>query len=447
MHSQRSSSVGRRGFLRGALAGAALAPVMIDALASRARADGPAKALFVYVPDGCIPSRWHASGTGTSFTLPAMSAPLERIRAHATFLDGLDMYAGGATHEGGCAKVLTGNADTSLDVYLGQELRGTVPHASVHLGVGAGFENGSGSVSRLAGANVMPDDDPLSAFDRLFGGRTGGGGSMMADAELALRRRRSVLDAALGDLASAQRRLGRVEARKLEVHLDSLRGLERRIVGGAMPMTGASCEDLGWNAGGYVNVATDYYPRTYHREDNFLTVGRLQQELAVLALACGMTRVATVQWSHPVSPTRITSTGSPLNNHDASHFGDPMSASADHFVAMKRWFMERFVELIERMAATPEGSGTLLDSTIVVLVSELGDSNAHDHRRVPFVVVGGAGGRHRGGRALDFRGAVRGENDAHTKLLVSVAHAVGVPITSYGYTGHGAGPLEGLLSS
>lgn len=428
----------RRSFLKGLAAGAALAPIGIHTFARSARAAGEGRALFVYVPDGCIPDRWHAQGTGSSFTLPEMSAPLERVREHLTFLDGLDMYAGGATHEGGCAKVLTGNDPTSIDVFLGQALREGVPHPSVHLGVGANFENGSGSFSRLMGTEVKPDDDPLNAYTRLFGGRE------MTDTraeELRILRRRSVLDAVTGDLNGLRSRLGSAERTKLDVHLESLRELERRL---AAP-SGGSCGDVSWNAGGYRNVETDYYPKTYHKEDNFLTVGRLQQDLAVLALGCGITRVASIMWSHPVSPTHLRDTTSTMGNHDASHYGSPESETARSFVAMKRWFAERFAELIERLASTPDGAGTMLDSTVVLLCSELGDSNAHDHKRVPFVVAGGGGVRLRGNRSLDYRGAHGGQNEAHTKLLVSIATAVGVPVDTYGYAGHGNGGLEGLL--
>ncbi|AKF07251.1 DUF1552 domain-containing protein [Sandaracinus amylolyticus] len=430
----------RRSFLKGLAAGAALAPIGIHTFARSARAAGEGRALFVYIPDGCIPDRWHPRGSSGSstFTLPEMSAPLERVRQHLTFLDGLDMYAGGPTHEGGCAKVLTGTDPTSLDVFLGQTLREGVPHPSVHLGVGANFENGSGSFSRLMGTEVKPDDDPLNAFSRLFGGRE------MTDTsaeELRIRRRRSVLDAISGDLTALRARLGAVERTKLDVHTESLRELERRL----MAPVGGSCSDVAFNAGGYRNVETDYYPKTYHKEDNFLTVGRLQQDLAVLSLGCGITRVASIMWSHPVSPTHVRDTTATLGNHDASHYGNADSDTARQFVALKRWFAERFAELIEKLATTPDGEGTLLDSTVVMLCSELGDSNAHDHKRVPFVVAGGAGVRLRGNRFIDYRGGHGGENEAHSKLLVSIAQAVGVPVDTYGYSGHGSGGLEGLL--
>src|SRR4051812_46192914 len=98
----------RRNFVRGLGFGVALAPFFRSLGASRAAAAAPKRVMFVYVPDGCIPSNWHPTGTETNFTLPSMSSPLEKIKKHLVFLDGLTMYSGGATHEGGSAKVLTG---------------------------------------------------------------------------------------------------------------------------------------------------------------------------------------------------------------------------------------------------------------------------------------------------------------------------------------------------
>lgn len=437
----RRWTIGRRGFLRGVGAAAVLTPLSLEAWARRAHAQAPTRTVFVYVPDGCIPELWHPTGSEESFTLPEMSAPLEVVRDDLVFLAGLDMYAGGATHEGGVAKVLTATGDVSLDVFLGQQLRETTPFASVHLGVATNFENGSGSMSFVgAGAPVTADDNPLNAFGRLFGdvGREGD-----PEAERRRLQRRNVLDVIAGDVSGLSARLGATERDKLELHLASIEEVQRRLVDGVA----SGCGDFSWNERGFAVSETDYYPKTQHRPEHFQTVGELQMDLATLALACDATRVVSLMWSHPVSPTHLDATGSPLSNHDASHYGEPGSEAAGHFVRMKRWFMERFVYLIDRLAAMPEGEGSLLDNTLVVLCSELGDSNRHDHESVPFVLAGRAGGRLRTGRFLDYRGSHGGENAPHSKLLVSVARAAGVAIDRFGYTGHGEGGLDGLLDA
>ena len=426
---------GRRSFLRGGLAAGAIAPFAMHWLAKSARAATPKKALFVYIPDGCIPDRWHPSGTETSFTLPSMTEPLSAVREHLVFLDGLEMYAGGATHEGGIAKVLTGVGNQSIDVFLGQQVGADNPHKSVHLGVAANFQNGGGSVSFIgAGQEVKPDDDPINAFERLFGVTGGDDGN----ADVRRLRREAVLDTALLDLEGLRRRAGGSEAAKLETHQASLEEIRSRLAGGGS----AACGDVVFNSAGYVNRSEDAYPKTYEKEENFEVVGRLQMDLAVLSLQCNLTRSASLMWSHSVSPTRIPGTGVGQGHHDTSHYGDPNSAQAESFVTLQRWLTDQFAYLIAKLAATPGAEGSLLDDTIVMLCSELGDGNLHDHRRVPFVM---AGGGLRGNRYLDYRGTNGGENQPHTKMLVSIAQQMGVDIDSFGYTGHGTGPLDGLF--
>ncbi len=431
--------IGRRTFLAGAAAAGVLTQMELLRTARMANAAAPMRALFVYVPDGCIPSMWHPSGTETNFTLPAMTEPLGIVKDDLIFLKGLDMYAGGATHEGGIRKVLTGVGDLSLDVFLGQKIQGQAPQASVQLGISSNFQNGSGGFSFIGpDQEVKPDDNPINAFTRLFGGVKTGATDDAAEL-LRQRRRQSVLDATVADLGAIRARLGSAEKAKLDTHLDSIREVERRITA-----TG-SCSNVTWNAGGFAVSPTDYYPKTYEQEEKFLTVGNLQMDLAVLALGCDVTRVASLMWSHPVSPTHVVGSGVATGNHDASHYGDPSSQNAKDFVTLKRWFMERFAYLVQKLKATPYGGGTLLDSTVVFLCSELGDSNAHDHKNMPFVLAGGKGAGLKTGRFLDYTGKNAGENEAHTKLLTSIANLVGVNVDRFGNTSKGTGPLAGLL--
>ena len=433
-------AMNRRTLLRGLGATALLAPFAQWPALQRARAGAPKRAMFVYVPDGCIPAVWHPTGSEKSFTLPEMSAPLKPIQDKLVFIKGLTMYSGGATHEGGVAKLLTGVGAKSLDVFLGEQIGASSPFRSLQLGVGATFQNGSGSISFVGeGQPINPEDDPTNAFKRVFGDVPTGGDD--AAKALARRRKQSVLDASMADLQSLQTRLGATEKQKLGVHLDSLREVEQRIMGATST---PSCNVAGFNTTGFATIATDYYPQTYEKEENFKLMGQLQMDLAALALSCGSTNVVSLMWSHAVSPTHILETGVKTGNHDASHYGTPDSQNAKDFITLKRWFMEQFVYLINKLANTPDVDGSLLDNTVVLLCSELGDSNAHDHVNVPFVLEGGAGGALKTGRFLDYSGKNGGENEPHTKLLVSVANAVGVAIDSYGFTGKGTGGLSGL---
>ena len=440
--SQRNNRVhnpGRRRLIKGAIAGGLALPLSgLLGNAARAQSSVPKRAMFVYIPDGCAQEHWHPSGSTTSFTLPAMTQPLTSEINDLVFLRGLKMYAGGATHEGGIAKMLTATGDVSMDVLIGSYFRDQTTHSSVHLGVASNHQNGGNFMSfQGKGSPVTPDDNPISAFERLFGPGDG-----ISDARQ--RRRLSVLDAALDDLASLRSKLGSEEKTKLDLHETSLREVEQRIRQVATG-DGGSCSNPTWNTRGW-SVPENYnsYPKYWNLEEHFKTVGELQMDLAVLALQCNLTRSVSIQWSHAVSPTNLSSYGVNASqaHHDASHYS---SATIQGFINYKRWYAERFAYLLQQLRAVPEADGsTLLDNTLIFLCSELGNSSRHDHSDMPFVIAGGSNLGLQTGRFLDYRSAHDGEGEAHAKLLVSIANYMGIDINEFGYTGRGAGPLEGF---
>jgi len=389
---------------------------------------GSKKAIFIYIPDGCIPSEWHPTGTEFAFTLAPMTEPLAAVAQHCVFISGVNMYESGSGHEGGIAAVATGGSDRSLDVLLAESLPPR-PISSLFLGVGANYQNGTDNFSFLPGSKVRtPEDNPLNAFESVFGEGVGGPGGPTS----------SVLDAALGDLSDLRAKLGIAEQAKLDLHLDALRELEQRL---ADPDNQQACSTTGWNDEGFtVPEGWHGYPPVYHLEEHFQLIGQLQMELATLALGCDRTDVVSLQWSHPVSLTRMEWTGSGQSHHNASHYGRADSQGAEDFTKMKRWYAEKFAEFLRMLADRPYGDGTLLDNSLVFLFSELGDGNRHDHRDMPFILAGGGGGVLSTGRYLHY------DEEAHTKLLVSIANGMGVDIESFGYSGHGLGGLPGLLN-
>jgi len=432
----------RRRLLKGALAGGLAGSPLAGLLSRAAHAQSqttPAKVLFVYIPDGCSQEHWHPSGSQTSFTLPQMTQPLAAQQNDLVFIRGLNMYGGGATHEGGIRKVLTATNDVSLDVFIGQYYREQSAHASIHLGVASSHENGSGYVSYLGREQpITPEDNPLRAFERLYG--TPGGVN-----DINARRRLSILDAAQEDLARLRTQLGQTERDKLELHAESLRAVENRIRASAEEPSG-SCSNPDWNRGGWsVPEGYNTYPAYWNRDDQFAEVARLQMDLAVLTLQCGLTRVVTLQFSHAVSPTSLPAIGTAQRHHDASHFDASSESSLQAFIAWKRWYCEQFAYLVDALRAAPGANGSLLGETVVLLCSELGHSARHDHRDMPFVLAGRGGGLV-GGRFLDYRSAAGGDGDSHAKLLVSIGNAAGIPIDRFGYTGSGTGPLPGLFA-
>src|SRR5690606_8631328 len=286
-----------------------------------------------------------------------------------------------------------------------------------------------------AGQSVMPDDNPLNVFARMFG-QPAGQGPSGAQQEGA-----SLLDVAIGDLRRLQSYLGATEREKLEIHLESLREVERKLTGEVTQV----CGDVAWDDRGFRVIETDYYPLTHHKEENFALMSELQAELAVLALQCGVTNVVSIMWSHPVSPTKILDLGSSIGHHDSSHYGAADSAAARSYIAQKAWFFERIAAMLQHMKSIPDGDGTLLHNSIVFVGTDINDGNLHDHADMPFVLAGQAGGQLATGRALDYRNSNGGQNDAHARLLVSIANMAGVSVEAFGYQGSGPGGLPGLL--
>jgi Protein of unknown function (DUF1552) len=456
------SHFSRRSFIAKAFATGAAAQLPWLGRMSSAKAATPINFVSVFVPDGCIPNLWYPKGSETGFTLPQMSEPLGAIKEHCIFFEGVGMPGGEPTHPGGTKKVLTGTGPQSMDVFLGQKLKGSAPFDSIQLGVASNFENGSGSVSFMAqGQEVKPDDNPLNAFARLFGKGTAApttpgmpppGG--IDPAELALKQKKSILDVIKGDITALNTKLAGAEKARLDSHLTFVRDVEMRLDRLSMPpmagMTGggggAMCDGSGFNKDGYKNTSTNY-PQSYHQAQNFPVIGKLQMDLLVSALGCGLTHSASLMWSHAVSPTKIPGV-SAIGNHDASHYGVNAGGNTGQaYIANRRWFMSRFVELIQAMKALPYGDSNLLDHTVIFLCSDINDGDLHDHRQIPFVLAGGSKAGLKGGRFLSYAGKGQGgQNETHAKLLVSIARACGATeVNSFGYTAMGTGPLPGVV--
>jgi hypothetical protein len=140
----------------------------------------------------------------------------------------------------------------------------------------------------------------------------------------------------------------------------------------------------------------------------------------VLALACDLTRVGTLQFTDYHAPTfpwlDIDVPGAWSNWHDMVHSGQSDPASRATMVAAQQWYAAQFAYLLERMDAVVEADGnTLLDNSLVLWISEFGNGGAHDTRNLPVVLAGGLGGRVRTGRHLDMSGRTTG--DLFTTLL------------------------------
>ncbi len=170
-----------------------------------------------------------------------------------------------------------------------------------------------------------------------------------------------------------------------------------------------------------------------------------------MALACDLTRVVTLQWSASTNNRPY-----PFLTYDDGGGGGPQPISGDEHLlghqpdsdtiswgkldVIRRWYMQQLAYLLGKLAAVPEGEGTLLDNTVVIWLSEIARGNTHSHYDAPFLLCGGAGGSWATHRYLSFTGDV-----PHNNLWVSLLNACGVSGTTFGDPAHCTGPLSGLL--
>jgi hypothetical protein len=462
----RALPIARRRILQIMAASALGIPLvhLLDESKSRAAPGNAKRAIFFYFPDGVAgpsqdgePSLWHCSGGETSFTLSPQLEPLGALKDDCVFLNGLSMGpTDSGSHPGGAKKLLTaadGGNNESIDQHLAHTVGASAPRGMLYLGAQANVNSASGDkhVSYIsAGQSISPTDNPREAFNLVFpggagamtgGGSGSGGGGGAAGAGLEA----SVIDAVLADMKALQGELGSVEKVKLDLHLEALREAEKRIKNAGVPpsmMAPASCQSPALDTS-MIDDSKLYDP------GQFPAILRAQIDLLVLAMQCEQTRVGTIQGSIHTSElimsrfmgSEMYDAGYDMRSHQASHYGahhDPAKREFSDYVKQRRWWVSQFGYLLAQLKARPEGSGTMLDNSVILLCTEICDGNTHQHDNMPFVLAGRAGGAIKTGRLLQFDGV------RHGNLLVSIAQAMGENLGSFGDAS--SGPLAGLLS-
>jgi hypothetical protein len=248
-----------------------------------------------------------------------------------------------------------------------------------------------------------------------------------------------VIDSTLADLERLKMRLGGSEAAKIDLHLEAAREVEKSLKG-VVPVPGCAPA---------LPSAASITDENLYKPGTFPAIMRAQLDLAVLAGACGMTKVVTVQASHHTSELVMSRfAGSEMydpthemRSHQASHYGaahDFAIPEFDAFVKQCRWWAMQLRYLLDRLAALPEPGedGTMLDHSLVLFCTEVADGNTHLHEDMPFVLAGRGGGKVSTGRLLTYQ-ATR-----HGALLAAIGNAMGAELPSFG---DGEPPLDGLL--
>jgi hypothetical protein len=241
--------------------------------------------------------------------------------------------------------------------------------------------------------------------------------------------RKSILDAAAESFTALAPKVSRQDRATLDAHLHSLRDIEKRL-GGAS--TAATCRKP--ETGPAFDIS---------KQTSFPATIRLQMDLLVMALACDLTRVASLQLGDSVFDMYYTWLGiTDLWYHKLTHAGDGDAASWDKVARIKRWHEEQFAYLLTKMKAIHEGERTLLDNTLVLSTSELGKGNSHTFANTPFVLAGRAGGALATGRYLSYPASAK---TLHNGLLIALLNVFGVPATTFGHEPWCNGPLPRLL--
>ncbi len=441
----------RRTLLKGVAVSAAAAPFvpLLESRRARGQAAGfPKRLVLFYTPHGTIWNQWLPTGTETSFTLSPILAPLAKHQSQLTVIGGLGIpdKGVGAPHTKGPSLLWGGstladdgtfnradcsggctygwNTSPSIDQLIVNAIAPPTTYKSLQFGTRCGGNNpASRMIYTAAQAPLAPETDPWAAFGRLFS--TPATPSALAKQQS---ERRSTLDVALAELTALRTRVSAADRAKLDAHAGSIRAIETRL----QATQPAACVSP--------TLATKV---DANAEANTPAVMDGHFDLMAAALACDLTRV--VSYQHVIGDndgTTYSWLGHTTAHHGMTHAPDSDTATWALVQQIYTWYATKFGELLDRLAAVPEGAGTMLDNTLVVWGSELGKGNTHSFAQVPFVVAGGAGGAVRQGRFLQVA-----PGTTHNRLLVAMAQAMGATsVNTVGSTDTGTGPLPGLLT-
>ena len=451
-----SLRISRRALLRGA-GGIAIGLPFLEIMAKSRSAGAaappiPQRFVVFFSPNGYIRPNWLPTGTEADFKLGRTLAKLEPYRQKLIVLDGVDNEAAkhgvGDDHMRGMGTMLTGTellsgttqggccepaglaGGVSVDQKIAQAIGTGTKFKSVEFGVQAGSSGTVWGYTSYADSNqpLPPENNPAAIFNRIFGQV---GGDQTAIAKLQAERK-SVLDAVAGSYSSLAPKLGATDKEKLDLHLSQIRDLETRLT--ATGSVGASC------------VKPGAPTIDFKSNDNFPNVGKLQMDLLTMALACDLTRVASLQWENSVGGTRFTWIGMTRGHHDMSHDADSIADTQEKLTQIDTWYADQLFYLMDGMSKIPEGDtgGSMLDHTLILWCNELSRGNAHSHPDMPFLLAGGtdaAPNPLKMGRYLQYGAS---PTIKHNDMLVSLLNVFGLPDKTFGNPAYCSGPLARL---
>jgi len=429
----------RRTFLRGL--GTTMALPLMDAMvpALSAKTASVPRLGFVYVSNGVIQEQWKPATTGAGFDLPPILKPLEPVRGYINVLSGLahrqaDTFGDGTgDHPRASAAWLTGvhaydrtqpgvevRLATTADQLAAREIGKSTQVPSLELNLDAPTQGACDSgdcfyVNTISWRNETTpnpaESHPRVIFERLFGD-----GGSAAQRLAQAKRSGSILDSVMEEAASLDRTLGPGDRTKLNEYLDSVREVEHRIQN--VEKRGAQTIEL-------PDRPTDV-PETFEEHT------KLMFDLTLLGYRADITRIFTMIMARELSPRTYPNIGVPEQHHPVSHHRNDPELIAKK-AKIDTYHVQLLTYFLEKLKATPDADGTLLDQSLILYGGGMGNGNLHRHFDLPCLLAGKLGGQFQTGRHLAYP-----ENTPMTNLLVTLLGKVGVRIEKLGDS---TGPL------
>src|SRR5213596_3108105 len=424
----------RRRFLQGAGATIALPLLesMFPALVPTARAQAARRIprfVGIFNPHGWEPGHW-AMSEGALSELPFILKPLEPWRDSITVISGLDATSSmpGPGETGGdhsrSAATFSGvqpKKTVSADIHLGPTIDQIIAQkygqsnvlpslqvkcedqsslATCPWGYSCAYVN---SVSWSGPTKPLPfEANPQVIFERLFGD-----GSNAQERAARKQAKASLLDAVTLEVARLNNSLPATDRTRLNEYLEDIREIERRLSNVARSEEASPSVEVPFGI-----------PESFSEHINLLW------DLQVLAFRADITRVSTLMYAHDVSMRVYPESGVTSGNHPTSHHGG-RPAVVEAWAKINRYHVQCLTPFLAKLNSTSDGDGTLMDNTLVFWASNMSDGNLHSHKGVPNMLIGGAMGRHRGGRHIQRTGTT-------ANLLLKVLHMYGIEQESIG---------------
>jgi len=421
----------RRTVLRGLGASLALPLLdsMIPALSSSSALEAqPAKRLgVVYVPNGMAMKSWTPATEGAGFEMTRILQPMAAYQDRMLVLTGLNGTSSNAgVHASASTRFLTGTiptrtesdleASVSLDQLVARELGRQTQLGSLELALDQSDVFGScdigfscqytSTISWRDSYTPLPmETNPRVVFERLFGD-TG-----TTDPAVRLQRilkDRSLLDSVTERVSELNRTVGAGDRAKLDQYLDAVRDVERRIQM-AEAQSNRELPQIEQPAG---------IPNTYEEH------AKLMFDMQVLAYQTDLTRVITFMLGRELSGRTYAEIGVPDSHHPTSHHRDD-PALYEKVTKINEFHTSLFAYYLDKLDATPDGNGSLLDDMLMLYGAGMSDSNRHQNTGLPLALLGGAGGAVKGGRHLRYT-----EGTPISNLHLTMLEKMGIPMES-----------------